>query len=56
MFTHRNHNLKSTIVGYFCRMQLLDGKLVSQAVKDELREKTNQLILTNKKQPLTNHN
>ena len=32
-------------------MQLLDGKLVSQAVKDELREKTNQLISANKKQP-----
>lgn len=51
MFTHLNHNLKSTIVSYFCRMQLLDGKLVSQAVKDELKEKTNQLISTNKKQP-----
>ncbi len=44
-------NLKSTIVGYFCRMQLLDGKMVSQAVKDELREKTNELILANKKTP-----
>ena len=51
MFTHLNHNLKSTIVSYFCRMQLLDGKLVSQAVKDELREKTNQLISSNKKHP-----
>lgn len=32
-------------------MQILDGKLVSQAVKDELREKTNQLISNHKKVP-----
>jgi methylenetetrahydrofolate dehydrogenase (NADP+)/methenyltetrahydrofolate cyclohydrolase len=32
-------------------MQLLDGKLVSQAVKNELREKTDQLKLENKKPP-----
>lgn len=32
-------------------MQLLDGKLVSRAIKDELREKTNQLISGNKKPP-----
>jgi methylenetetrahydrofolate dehydrogenase (NADP+)/methenyltetrahydrofolate cyclohydrolase len=32
-------------------MQLLDGKLVSQAVKDQLREQTNELISKNKKVP-----
>ena len=32
-------------------MQLLDGKIVSQAVKNELRDKTNQLKSTNKKIP-----
>ena len=32
-------------------MQILDGKIVSQAVKNELREKTNQLIAGNKKVP-----
>ncbi len=32
-------------------MQLLDGKKVSQAVKDELREKTKELISSNKKTP-----
>ncbi len=32
-------------------MQILDGKIVSQAVKDDLREKTNQLKLQNKKVP-----
>jgi methylenetetrahydrofolate dehydrogenase (NADP+)/methenyltetrahydrofolate cyclohydrolase len=32
-------------------MQILDGKMVSQAVKDELREKTNQLISNHKKVP-----
>lgn len=32
-------------------MQILDGKLVSQAVKDELREQTKQLISENKKVP-----
>jgi methylenetetrahydrofolate dehydrogenase (NADP+)/methenyltetrahydrofolate cyclohydrolase len=32
-------------------MQLLDGKLVSQSIKDELREKTNKLIAENKKVP-----
>lgn len=35
----------------FAPMQLLDGKLVSQAIKDELREKTTQLISGNKKTP-----
>lgn len=32
-------------------MQLLDGKIVAQAVKNELREKTNQLISNQKKVP-----
>jgi methylenetetrahydrofolate dehydrogenase (NADP+)/methenyltetrahydrofolate cyclohydrolase len=32
-------------------MQLLDGKLVSQSIKDELREKTNRLIAEKKKVP-----
>lgn len=32
-------------------MQLLDGKIVSQAVKNEIREKTNQLKSANKKIP-----
>ena len=32
-------------------MQLLDGKLVSQAIKDELREKTSKLVADNKKVP-----
>jgi methylenetetrahydrofolate dehydrogenase (NADP+) / methenyltetrahydrofolate cyclohydrolase len=32
-------------------MQILDGKLVSRAVKDELREKTNELISNHKKVP-----
>ncbi len=32
-------------------MQLLDGKIVSQAVKNELRDKTNQLKSSNKKIP-----
>lgn len=32
-------------------MQLLDGKIVAQAVKNELREKTNQLLANQKKVP-----
>lgn len=32
-------------------MQILDGKIVSQAVKKDLREKTNKLIFENKKVP-----
>lgn len=32
-------------------MQLLDGKIVSQAVKNEIRDKTNQLKSANKKTP-----
>lgn len=32
-------------------MQLLDGKIVAQAVKNELREKTNQLLASHKKVP-----
>ena len=32
-------------------MQILDGKIVSQAVKKDLREKTNNLISENKKVP-----
>ena len=40
-----------TLVIYFCGMQLLDGKIVAQAVKNELRDKTQQLILQQKKVP-----
>ena len=41
----------SPILGYFCRMQLLDGKLVSQAVKNTVREKTEALKKSGKKTP-----
>ena len=33
------HILKQ-ILDYFCRMQILDGKIVSQSVKDTVKEKT----------------
>ena len=39
------------INSYFCAMQLLDGKLVSQAVKDDLKFKTDLLKSQNKKIP-----
>jgi methylenetetrahydrofolate dehydrogenase (NADP+) / methenyltetrahydrofolate cyclohydrolase len=39
------------IVVYFCTMQLLDGKAVSQAVKDKLKEKILQDRLAGKKIP-----
>ena len=36
---------------YFCGMQILDGKIVSQAVKDTVKEKTALLKSTGKKTP-----
>jgi methylenetetrahydrofolate dehydrogenase (NADP+) / methenyltetrahydrofolate cyclohydrolase len=39
------------IVKYFCRMQILDGKIVSQSVKDLLKTKTDLLKATGKKTP-----
>ncbi len=36
---------------YFCGMQLLDGKLVSQAVKNDLKQKTDVLAAAGKKVP-----
>jgi len=36
---------------YFCAMQILDGKIVSQAVKDAVKEKTVLLKSTGKKTP-----
>lgn len=36
---------------YFCRMQLLDGKLASQAIKQELTQKTADLTATGKSRP-----
>jgi methylenetetrahydrofolate dehydrogenase (NADP+) / methenyltetrahydrofolate cyclohydrolase len=38
-------------VHYFCKMQLLDGKLASQALKDELKIKTQALISNGKCAP-----
>ena len=39
------------IVDYFCTMQILDGKIVSQAVKDDIKEKTALLKAQGKKTP-----
>ena len=39
------------IVDYFCTMQILDGKIVSQAVKDDIKEKTALLKTQGKKTP-----
>jgi methylenetetrahydrofolate dehydrogenase (NADP+)/methenyltetrahydrofolate cyclohydrolase len=39
------------IVVYFCAMQILDGKIVSQAVKDDIKEKTSLLKKEGKKTP-----
>lgn len=39
------------IVKYFCSMQILDGKIVSQSVKDLLKTKTDLLKETGKKTP-----
>ena len=39
------------IVDYFCTMQILDGKIVSQAVKDDIKEKTVLLKAQGKKAP-----
>ena len=36
---------------YFCKMQLLDGKLVSAAVKEEIKQQTLNLITNGGKQP-----
>jgi len=43
--------LKYTIVNYFCGMQILDGKIVSQSVKDLLKTKTELLKAEGKKTP-----
>ena len=40
-----------TICGYFCTMQILDGKIVSQAVKDAIKIKTAALKNAGKKTP-----
>lgn len=42
---------KSAIVFYFCAMEILDGKLVSRSVKENIREKTIQLKSQGKKTP-----
>lgn len=36
---------------YFCAMQLLDGKKAAQALKDELKQKTDTLLKTGKRAP-----
>ncbi len=38
-------------VRYFCSMQLLDGKLAAQAIKEDLRIKTTALLTTGKRAP-----
>jgi methylenetetrahydrofolate dehydrogenase (NADP+)/methenyltetrahydrofolate cyclohydrolase len=43
--------LKYTIVNYFCGMQILDGKIVSQSVKDLLKTKTELAKAEGKKTP-----
>ena len=43
--------LKSVLVNYFCAMQILDGKIVSQSVKDLLKTKTAILKAEGKKVP-----
>jgi methylenetetrahydrofolate dehydrogenase (NADP+) / methenyltetrahydrofolate cyclohydrolase len=43
--------LKSVLVNYFCGMQILDGKIVSQSVKDQLKTKTELLKAAGKKTP-----
>ena len=43
--------LKSVLVNYFCAMQILDGKIVSQSVKDLLKTKTAILKGEGKKVP-----
>jgi methylenetetrahydrofolate dehydrogenase (NADP+)/methenyltetrahydrofolate cyclohydrolase len=42
---------KTVLVNYFCGMQILDGKIVSQSVKDLLKTKTDSLKAAGKKTP-----
>jgi methylenetetrahydrofolate dehydrogenase (NADP+)/methenyltetrahydrofolate cyclohydrolase len=42
---------KTVLVNYFCAMQILDGKIVSQSVKDLLKTKTDLLKAAGKKTP-----
>ncbi|WP_462221297.1 bifunctional 5,10-methylenetetrahydrofolate dehydrogenase/5,10-methenyltetrahydrofolate cyclohydrolase [Ferruginibacter sp.] len=51
MFTMWEVLLKSVLVNYFCAMQILDGKIVSQSVKDLLKTKTAILKAEGKKVP-----
>ena len=44
-------NFNFTFLSYFCTMKLLDGKIVSQAVKDGIKEKVLQLQQAGKKTP-----
>lgn len=52
-FNHINrfHHCLFPFHRYLCRMQLLDGKLVAQAVKNELKAKTEALKAQGKKTP-----
>ena len=52
LITHTNtYGLNAPNSKYFCHMQLLDGKLVAQSVKDTLKEKVSQLLLKGIKPP-----
>lgn len=44
-------NIKYPILVYFCAMQILDGKIVSQAVKNTVKEKTSVFKNDGKKTP-----
>ena len=45
------HHSPFTIVSYFCPMQILDGKIVSQAVKNDIKERVLLLKQAGKKMP-----
>ncbi len=44
-------NVYKKILDYFCGMQILDGKIVSQSVKDTVKEKTNLFKANGNKTP-----
>lgn len=44
-------NIKYPILVYICAMQILDGKLVSQAVKNSVKVKTDLFVKAGKKKP-----
>lgn len=44
-------NINQRIVDYFCGMQILDGKIVSQAVKEKIKEQTSHWKSNGKKTP-----